>query len=159
MPEDAFLRISGTTLRNAGYTCATSVHALRRQLGKKVDASYTEIQRSQHLTQADPRILGQSYLANTSSVDGQGAFLGETLGYSHIKYFQGLGQFHESGLPFELPAHLEIKILGEDKVKELQQAIQQESYKDQTAIRNAKRELTSHLNTRRRLVLREYQGQ
>lgn len=60
MPKSAFTEIFHTTLHNAGYMCATSIHAIRRQLGKKVDELYTEVQRSQHLTQADPRIFGQS---------------------------------------------------------------------------------------------------
>lgn len=50
--------------------CQASIHSIRRQLGKKVDEIYTEVQRSQHSTQADPRIFGQAYVANTSSVDG-----------------------------------------------------------------------------------------
>lgn len=87
MPKTAFTEIFRTTLRNAGYMCATSIHVIRRQLGKKVDELYTEVQRSQHLTQADPRIFGQSYVANTSSVHGQAAFLGEATDHSHIEYF------------------------------------------------------------------------
>jgi hypothetical protein len=49
-----------------------------------------------------PVLLGQSYVANTSSVDGQGAFLGEN--HSDIDYFQSLKRFREPGLPCELPA-------------------------------------------------------
>ena len=74
MPKAAFTEIFGSTLRNAGYLCAISIHAIRRQLGKKFDERYTEVERSQHLTQGDPPVFGQSYVANTSSVDGQGAF-------------------------------------------------------------------------------------
>lgn len=57
MPEKAFREIFQSTLRNAGYHCSASVHSIRRQLGKQVDELYTEVQRSQQLTQADPRIL------------------------------------------------------------------------------------------------------
>lgn len=46
MTRAAFNEIFSATLRNAGYTCATSVHAIRRQLRKKVDELYTEAQRS-----------------------------------------------------------------------------------------------------------------
>ena len=49
--------------------------------------NYTPVQRSQHITQADLRVYGQSYLANCSSVDGQAAFLGERSDHRHIKYF------------------------------------------------------------------------
>ena len=159
MSKTAFTEIFHSTLRNAGYICATSIHAIRRQLGKKVDASYTEVQRSQHLTQADPRIFGQSYVANTSSVDGQGAFLGEDLDHSHIEYFQSLEKFHEPGLPCGLPAHIEAAIMSEVTVQKLQEQVQQESYRNPIAMRDAKRELTSHLKTRRRLALRAYQEQ
>ena len=107
MPKSAFSDILRTTLRNAGYLCPASIHAIRRELGKKVDEIYTEVQRSQHLTQADPRIFGQSYVANTSSVDGQAVFLGEQVNHSHIDYFQSLEKFREPGLPCELPAHME----------------------------------------------------
>ena len=70
MPGSAFSQIFQSTLVNAGYLCAASVHSIRRQLGKKVDELYTEVQRSQHLTQAHPRVFGQAYVANMSSLDG-----------------------------------------------------------------------------------------
>ena len=37
MSRSAFTEIFGSMLRNAGYFCATSIHAIRRQLDKKVD--------------------------------------------------------------------------------------------------------------------------
>jgi hypothetical protein len=37
MPKAAFLAIFEKTIKNAGYLCSTSIHAIRRQLGKKVD--------------------------------------------------------------------------------------------------------------------------
>lgn len=70
IPRDAFITTFNAMIRSAGYTCAASIHAIRRQLGKKVDERYTEVQRSQHLTQGDVRVFDQSYVANTSSVDG-----------------------------------------------------------------------------------------
>lgn len=48
------------------------------------------MQRSQHITQADPRVFGSSYVANCSSVEGLAAFLGEETEHRHIEYFQGL---------------------------------------------------------------------
>lgn len=71
----------------------------------------TLVQHSQHLTQADPRVFGQSYVANCSSVDGQAASRDEESDERHIEYFQGLEQFHEDGLPDKLPANLEGRIL------------------------------------------------
>jgi Protein of unknown function (DUF3435) len=37
MPKSVFLAIYEKSLKNAGYLCGTSIHAIRRQLGKKVD--------------------------------------------------------------------------------------------------------------------------
>ena len=98
MPRAAFTKIFGNALKNAGYLCATSIRAIHRQLGKKVDERYTEVQRSQYLTQGDPRIFGQSYVANTSSADDQAAFFYERADHCHIDYFQGLEKFREPGL-------------------------------------------------------------
>lgn len=43
MPRSAFSQIFQSTLLNAGYFCAASVHSIRRQLGLKVDELYTEV--------------------------------------------------------------------------------------------------------------------
>lgn len=37
MPKSAFLSIHETILKNAGDFCGTSIHTIRRQLGKKID--------------------------------------------------------------------------------------------------------------------------
>ena len=37
MPKSAFLRIFRAMMKKAGYFCGTSIHAIRRYLGKKVD--------------------------------------------------------------------------------------------------------------------------
>src|SRR5690349_17355209 len=110
MPKSAFCQIFKTTLLNAGYFYQASVHSIRRQLGKKVDELYTKVERSQLLTQADPRIFSQAYTANTTSVDGQGAFLDKAVDHTHIDFFQGLGPFQEQGLPCKLPARLKEEI-------------------------------------------------
>jgi hypothetical protein len=52
---------------------------------------YTETQRSQHLTQSDPRVFGE-YVANCSSVAGMRAFLDEEADHREVEYFQGLEQ-------------------------------------------------------------------
>ena len=41
--KSAFTEISCSAFRNAGYLCTTSIHAIRQQLGKKVDELYTEV--------------------------------------------------------------------------------------------------------------------
>lgn len=157
MPKSAFSDILRSTFRNAGYLCATSIHAIRRQLGKKVDEIYTEVQRSQHLTQADPRIFGQSYVANTSSVDGVGAFLGEPVDHSHIDYFQSLERFREQGLPCELPAHIEESLREDGRLQELEAEVQKLSYKDPSSLKEAKKRLASYLKALKGKALRAYQ--
>jgi hypothetical protein len=57
MPKAAFTDTFRNMLRNAGYLCTASIHAIRQQLGKKVDERYTEVRRSQYLAQAAPRIF------------------------------------------------------------------------------------------------------
>jgi hypothetical protein len=66
-----------------------SPRAIRRQLGKKVDERYTEVQRSQHLMQGGPRVFDQSYIVNTPSIDGKAAPLDETASHSHISLLLG----------------------------------------------------------------------
>ncbi len=43
-------------------------------------------------------------MANTSSVCGKSAFLGETAQHDHVDYFQSFAKFREKGLPSKLPA-------------------------------------------------------
>jgi len=76
------------------------------------------------LTQADPRVFGQSYLAKCSSVDGQAAFRDEESDQRHIEYFQSLEKFHEDGLPDELPAHLEEELKHDPHLYELENEVQ-----------------------------------
>lgn len=143
MPRSAFSQIFQSTLLNAGYFCQASVHSIRRQLGKKVDELYTEVERSQLLTQADPRIFGQAYTANTASVDGQGAFLGEALDHTHIDYFQGLGQFREPGLPCKLPARLGEDLKQNPTLQELEAEVRRCPRDCPTALADAKQMLAS----------------
>jgi hypothetical protein len=37
MPKSAFLRIFRAMMRKTGYFCGTSIHAVRRYVGKKID--------------------------------------------------------------------------------------------------------------------------
>ena len=67
---------------------------------------YTEVERCQYLTQSDPRIFGTSYVARTSAVDGQSAFLSVAPDHSINEYFQGLSVFREEGVPNILPQAL-----------------------------------------------------
>jgi Protein of unknown function (DUF3435) len=157
MPKAAFINIFKSTLKNTGYFCRASIHAIRRQLGKKVDEIYTTVQRSQHLTQADPRVFGESYVANTSSVDGQAAFLGETSDHSHIDYFQSLERFRESGLPCEPPVHVKQRSKDDPQFRKLEKEVQRLIHSDPTALKEAKRRLRNYRRALERRTLQQYQ--
>ncbi|GKT92451.1 hypothetical protein Ct61P_10301 [Colletotrichum tofieldiae] len=88
-----------------------------------VTERYTEVERSQHLTQSDRNIFGASYVANCSSVDGLGAFLGEQADHTAVNFFQGLEKFREHGAPLVLPAAIERALWQEEEVVKLQQRI------------------------------------
>ncbi|KAK5080233.1 hypothetical protein LTR05_008746 [Lithohypha guttulata] len=153
MPKAAFSQIFHGALLNAGYFCQASIHSIRRQLGKQVDELYTEVQRSQHLTQADPRIFGQVYVANTSSVDGQGAFLGEPVNHKHIDFFQGLGRFLEPGLPSKLPARLEEGLKQDPEYRKLEADVRQCPQECPVALKQSKQLLASCWSKLKRVAL------
>ena len=121
LPKATFDGIFKKVLEQSGYFGNATIHAIRRCLGKMVDGKqfyircpeallinnierYTAVERSQHLTQMDPRIFGEKYVANTSSVDGKRAFLKEAAHHDHVEYFQSFAKFCEKGLPTSLPA-------------------------------------------------------
>lgn len=76
----------GSTPRHVGYFYATPLHAIRRQLGKKADERYTEVHRSQHLMQGDPRVFKSNYVVNTPFIDGKAASLDEMASHIHSNY-------------------------------------------------------------------------
>ena len=121
LPKATFERIFKRVLEQSGYFGNATIHAIRRCLGKMVDGKpfhiicpealliknaerYTVVERSQHLTQSDPRVFGDKYMANTSSVDGKRVFLNEAAQHDHVDYFQSFAKFCEKGLPTSLPA-------------------------------------------------------
>lgn len=111
------------------------------------------------MTQADPRVFGQSYVANCSSVDGQAAFRDEEIDQRHIEYFQSLEKFHEDGLPDKLPAHLEEELKQDPRVCELEaemRALMGGQGANQ-AFSTAKRQLTTYTKKLKRDALRLYQ--
>jgi Protein of unknown function (DUF3435) len=119
--------------------------------------NYTEVERSQHLIQSDPRIFGAKYVAQCSSVNGQDAFRGEKTDHRHIEYFQSVSKYREEGLPCQLPAHLEEDIQRDPIICELASQVQTASSDDAT--RNAKRALANALRQQRRVRLDAYQEQ
>ena len=87
-------------------------------------ARYTEVERSQHINQTDPRVYGQSYVANTSSVCGKSAFLDEVAQHDHVDYFQSFAKFREKGLPTKLPAEKEDAIRRDSQFLKLESEVQ-----------------------------------
>ena len=122
-----------------------------------MDELYTEVQLSQQLTQADPYIFGQSYVTNTSSVDGRGAFLGEDVDQGHIDYFQSLEKFREPGPPCELPTHIEENLKGDPKLRELEVEVRVCSYMCPSVLKESKQRLASYLKLLKCTALLEYQ--
>ncbi len=86
-------------------------------------ARYTEVERSQHINQTDPRVYGQSYVANTSSVCGKSAFLDEVAQHDHVDYFQSFANFREKGLPTKLPAEKEDAIRRDSQFLKLESEV------------------------------------
>ncbi|KAI9807092.1 MAG: hypothetical protein M1825_005809 [Sarcosagium campestre] len=124
LPKRSFERIFKAVLKSSGYVGTATVHAIRRALSKKLDERYTEVQRSQHINQSDPRVYGQSYVANTSSADGRRRFNDEEPEHDHIDYFQGFSQFREKGLPRQLPAKEKARVYEDPQLLDLQKRVQ-----------------------------------
>ncbi|KAH1917221.1 hypothetical protein KXV48_008353, partial [Aspergillus fumigatus] len=97
-------------LANAGYFVTATVHAMRRALGKAVRNKYSSAHVAQILTHQSKSVYGNDYLASCSGVDVFNALRGRLADHTHIEYFQGYGQFHEHGLPRQLPIEEEQKI-------------------------------------------------
>lgn len=60
---------------------------------------YTQVQRSQHLKQADRRVFDRDYVENTSSVCGRAASYNEPADHNLVDYFQSFTKLREKGLP------------------------------------------------------------
>ena len=179
LPKGSFDRIIKSVLQLSGYFGPATVHAIRRSLGKKIDGTfsvlsedeqvrgladnlleiYTEVQRSQHITQTDTRVYGQSYVANTSSVDGRSAFLDEPTQHDHVEYFQSFASLRERGLPLFLPAEEEAAINEDENIIKLQSNVTQ--LKGQNAppseIRAAQQRVRNSRIRLARIKLKEYQ--
>lgn len=85
---------------------------------------YTAVELAQHINHNDPRIYGQSYVANTSAVCGKSAFLNETAQHDHVDYFQSFAKFREKGLPTKLPAEKEHAIRRDPQFLEFESEVQ-----------------------------------
>ncbi|KAL9637832.1 MAG: hypothetical protein Q9164_001951 [Protoblastenia rupestris] len=143
LPKLTFERILKSVLNLPGYFGTATIHAIRRALGKKVDERYTEVQSSQHINQSDPRVYGQSYVANTSSVEDE----------------EGFSQFRGKGLPRELPAKEKARINEDPQLLELQKRVQllQRGSASGIDIKNATNEARNHRTRIMRNRLAQFQ--
>lgn len=82
---------------------------------------YTEVVRSQHITQSDTRIFGRSSVAETSSVDGQAAFFRNTADHSVNEFFQSFEMLREEGMPTSLPRTMRADLRKDTAVVALQE--------------------------------------
>jgi len=165
-------------MRTSGYFGSPTVHAIRRYLGKKLNGKfremtsgdresllmdylekYTETERSQHITQNDPRVYGQSYVANTSSCDGRRVFLNEVVQHDHVEYFQGFGKFCEKGLPCALPAEKEAALEKDQQLIELDNKIKQLEIEGASAkdVEEARYKASNYHKILKKASLQEYQ--
>lgn len=145
MTQERFNYILCNILNNAGYFKTATIHALHRALAKQVNGElfssissqsacgfwltvaigkYTLEQTAQALTHRNKDIYEHDYIANCSLIDTVGAVLDKQLETSHIEYFQGFGQFHERGLPRDLPAEEEEKLLQNSDLMHIASKIQ-----------------------------------
>ena len=129
-------------------------------LAKQCDGTerYTDVQRSQHLIQSDPRVFGTDYVANCSSVSGKDAFAGEDADHRHVDYFQSFAPLREKGLPRKLPAEKSAGIRWNPELLTLQDRVR--SLKINKAagpdIAKAMAELTNRRNRITNQALKQY---
>jgi len=95
--------------------------------GKKVDERYTEVQQFQHY--GDPRVFDQSYVANTSPVNGRAALLDEKVD--------------------QLDSH--------PQLLELEEQLRDFSCTNEEAAKETKRNIAGCRKILKRLALRRYQ--
>jgi hypothetical protein len=89
------------------------------------------------------------------------AFLDEKADHREVEYFQGLEQFREQGLPYQLPAAQHDKLQDDSVLGELQQNLQALKLQGapSSAISKAKNQLSTHRTVLEREALRLYQKQ
>ena len=122
---------------------------------------YTETQRSLHINHTDPRIYGQSYVANTSSVDGRSAFLNEPAQHGPIDNFQSFEMFRETGLPVRLPAEREAAVKARLELAAMRSQIQHLKFmgKSPKAIKKLDNQLRAEYTKQMKKELKQYQEQ
>ena len=104
-------------------------------------------------------MFGNSYVANTSSVDGKSAFLNEPARRDHIDYFQSFERFRENGLPTTLPAHLERAVMHEPQLTTLENdlLVLKKDCASSSQLKTARNKINSYLYMIRQKALVQYQ--
>ena len=80
---------------------------------------YSPAQVAQCLTHRSTEIYGESYVGHVPRVDTVNALAGKEADFTHAEYFGSFRQYHEHGLPHNLPAEYQKQILLDPKVIEL----------------------------------------
>lgn len=106
-----------------------------------------------------PGTFPEHYQAHCSSIDTVSAVLDEKDQSDHIEYFQSYAQFHERGLPGELPAEIKESILEKPDMVEMRVRIESfEQSDDEESLKNVKLEYRKALVRHRLFELKQYQN-
>lgn len=113
------------------------------------------------MTHKDLNIYGDSYVANTSSVDGKSAHLGEKPSHDHIEYFQSFARFREPGLPTKLPARLMRNLDEDSEYRNLKEQIRclQEDITQKSAVKSLRIQLQRHKSSLAQQRLEQYRAE
>ncbi|KAI9043639.1 uncharacterized protein KD926_002989 [Aspergillus affinis] len=109
---ERFYQFFRAALMIAVYPEDTSIHNIRLNLGKVIEARHGSAPVSQIYAHKTDKTYPEYYQAHCSSIDTVGDVLNKKKDTSHIDYFQGHRQFRELGLPVSLPAEVEEAILA-----------------------------------------------
>ena len=136
-------------------------HRGRNRLTPEHPEKYSPVQRSQHLTQADPRVFGQSYVANCSSVDGQAAYLGESTDHEYVELFQRLEIVCADGCPCQLTEEMKDQVERDEGLIALEDEVKALEDKGamQGLIQAARKRRTEYRTNAQKERLKRYQAE
>ncbi|KAI2791350.1 hypothetical protein POX_c04207 [Penicillium oxalicum] len=139
LTKERFCEILRGRVTAAGYSESLTIHKVRKFLGSVIEGKHGSALVSQIYGHKDAGTYPKDYVLHCSSIDTVSAVLGEEDQSSHIEYFQGCEKFYERGLPGELPAEVEEKILLKPEMVEIRSRIKElEALGDKISI-NAER--------------------
>ncbi len=120
---------------------------------------YSEVLRSQHVTQGDTHVFDQSCVANRSCVNGQDALLHESADHRHVDYFQGLKRSREQGLTCNLPVDFTDSLTESLKLDPHVLELEQEVQANQATLGKAKRRVFRYRSSLKQNALLAYQDE